>query len=89
MPLARELRDIARDLGLRGYSKMNKTALTDAIEGNVQHGKAVRMLIVMMNLLLLLFLPNLHLNKKDHLHHHGYSFAGNTQRNKVYHTKQQ
>mgnify|MGYP003637797607 FL=1 len=40
MPLARELRDIARDLGLRGYSKMNKTALTDAIEGHVQHGKA-------------------------------------------------
>ncbi len=40
MPLARELRDIAKELGLRGYSKMNKTQLTDAIEGHVQHGKA-------------------------------------------------
>ena len=40
MPLARELRDIAKELGLRGYSKMNKTQLTDAIEGHVQHSKA-------------------------------------------------
>lgn len=40
MPLARELRDIAKELGLRGYSKMNKTQLTEAIEGHVQHSKA-------------------------------------------------
>ena len=39
MPLARELRDIAKELGLRGYSKMNKTQLTEAIEGHVQHSK--------------------------------------------------
>ena len=40
MPLAKELRDIAKELGLRGYSKMNKTHLTEAIEGHVQHSKA-------------------------------------------------
>lgn len=39
MPSAKELRDIAKDLGLRGYSKMNKGQLTDAIEGHVKSSK--------------------------------------------------
>ena len=36
MPSAKELRDISKDLGIRGYSKMNKTQLTKAIEGHVK-----------------------------------------------------
>jgi len=32
MPSSKELRDIAKDLKIRGYSKMNKSALTEAIE---------------------------------------------------------
>lgn len=39
MPSAKELRDIAKDLGLRGYSKMNKSQLTEAIEGHVKSNK--------------------------------------------------
>ncbi len=39
MPSAKELRDIAKDLGIRGYSKMNKSQLTDSIEGHVKGNK--------------------------------------------------
>jgi len=39
MPSAKELREIAKDLGLRGYSKMNKTQLTESIEGHVKTSK--------------------------------------------------
>jgi hypothetical protein len=40
MPSAKELRDIAKELGLRGYSKMNKGQLTEAIESQVRHNKS-------------------------------------------------
>tara|TARA_R110000823_G_scaffold295279_2_gene414331 strand:- start:32 stop:388 length:357 start_codon:yes stop_codon:yes gene_type:complete len=35
MTTASELRSIAKEMGIRGYSKMNKSALTAAIEGSV------------------------------------------------------
>jgi len=35
MPTARELRTIAKEMNIRGYSKMNKESLTNAIESNV------------------------------------------------------
>jgi len=41
MPSAKELRDISKDLGIRGYSKMNKSQLTEAIEGHVKTSKDV------------------------------------------------
>ena len=41
MPSAKELRDISKDLGIRGYSKMNKTQLTTAIEGHVKTSDAI------------------------------------------------
>lgn len=41
MPSAKELRDIAKDLGIRGYSKMNKSQLTESIEGHVKSNKAL------------------------------------------------
>ena len=40
MPTSKELRDIAKELGIRKYSKMNKSELTEAIEGHVQSTKA-------------------------------------------------
>jgi hypothetical protein len=40
MPTSKELRDIAKELGIRKYSKMNKSELTTAIEGHVQSTKA-------------------------------------------------
>ncbi len=39
MPTSKELRDIAKELGIRKYSKMNKSELTAAIEGHVQSTK--------------------------------------------------
>ena len=33
MPSCKELRTIAKELSIRGYSKMNKAQLTSAIEG--------------------------------------------------------
>lgn len=35
MTTASELRSIAKEMGIRGYSKMNKASLTAAIEGTV------------------------------------------------------
>ena len=35
MPTSRELRTIAKEMNIRGYSKMNKAQLTSAIEGTV------------------------------------------------------
>lgn len=40
MPTSKELRDIAKELGIRKYSKMNKADLTSAIESHVQSTKA-------------------------------------------------
>jgi len=40
MPSQKELRDIAKELGIRKYSKMNKGELTEAIESHVQSTKA-------------------------------------------------
>ncbi len=37
MPSAKELREIAKDLKIRGYSKMNKAQLTESIE---QHARS-------------------------------------------------
>ena len=34
MPSCKELRNIAKELSIRGYSKMNKSQLTSAIEGD-------------------------------------------------------
>jgi len=39
MPSSKELRDIAKELGIRKYSKMNKGDLTQAIESHVQSTK--------------------------------------------------
>ena len=36
MPTARELRTIAKEMNIRGYSKMNKESLTNAIESTVK-----------------------------------------------------
>jgi len=36
MPSAKELRDICKELNIRGYSKMKKSDLTAAIEGHVK-----------------------------------------------------
>ncbi len=36
MPSCKELRSIAKELSIRGYSKMNKAQLTSAIEGDVE-----------------------------------------------------
>lgn len=35
MPSCKELRSIAKEMSIRGYSKMNKAQLTAAIEGSV------------------------------------------------------
>lgn len=39
MPSAKELREIAKDLKIRGYSKFNKTQLTEAIESHARSEK--------------------------------------------------
>ncbi len=39
MPSAKELREIAKDLKIRGYSKFNKTQLTEAIESRARADK--------------------------------------------------
>jgi hypothetical protein len=39
MPSAKELREIAKDLKIRGYSKFNKTQLTEAIENRARSEK--------------------------------------------------
>jgi len=39
MPSSKELREIAKDLKIRGYSKMNKAQLTGSIEQHARGGK--------------------------------------------------
>jgi len=39
MPSAKELREIAKDLKIRGYSKFNKSQLTEAIEAHARAEK--------------------------------------------------
>ncbi len=39
MPSAKELREIAKDLKIRGYSKFNKSQLTEAIEARARAEK--------------------------------------------------
>ena len=39
MPSAKELREIAKDLKIRGYSKMNKAQLTESIEQHARSDK--------------------------------------------------
>ena len=41
MPSAKELREIAKDLKIRGYSKFNKSQLTEAIEAHARAEKGV------------------------------------------------
>lgn len=41
MPSAKELREIAKDLKIRGYSKFNKAQLTEAIEAHARAEKGV------------------------------------------------
>ena len=42
MPLVSELKEVARDLGIRGYTKMKKAELIEAIENNSHTEEVVK-----------------------------------------------